>query len=210
MKPKKMSVAASKTKNIKSSIAIHSYITDVETMQLEVRLKLLDHNYAKLLGKSEQSYEELNELLLELRKIINCQEIERVSNLEIYLNSITGKVVQLKRSGNIIKGKPIQRRSGLGLAVQLMKRNRSILDDEAKIEEERSLQYRLEDLDQACENLLQNEKPDWLEMNNLLEELKDVAKIKNLHKVKCHEEYLEAIKEKLSVILDQRKIRVLC
>lgn len=208
MKPKKMSVAASKTK--KSTIAIHSYITDVETMQLEVRLKLLDHNYAKLLGKSEQSYEELNELLLELRKIINCQEIERVSNLEIYLNSITGKVLQLKRNGNIIKGKPIQRRSGLGLAVQLMKRNRSILDDDAKIEEERSLQYRLEDLDQACENLLQNEKPDWLEMNNLLEELKDVAKIKNLHKVKCHEEYLESIKEKLSVILDQRKIKVLC
>ena len=76
-----MGAITTKTRDPKPNAAIHILISSVETIQLEVRLKALDQSYTQLLRKKRPTYEDLNELLVDLRKITKSQGIDRVENI---------------------------------------------------------------------------------------------------------------------------------
>lgn len=197
----------------KGILIIENLETDLATIQLEIRLKLLNQKYSQLLRKEKPTYEELNELLVELRKITsNGDAIRRVDNHQKHLDDIKQKVVQLKEENKLVKGstQEIQRESGLSFAIQhLMKRNDDESyysdDEEESDSEDMDLQDRLINLEWQLENLWEKEKltlKDWDEVNNIFEELQQILKTKHADRVENYQGYLESIKAKFIRISD--------
>eukprot|EP00980_Cylindrotheca_fusiformis_P011939 scaffold2830_cov131-Cylindrotheca_fusiformis.AAC.60 len=194
-----------------STIAADLLKMDIETMHLEARLKHLDWMYANLLRKEIPTWEEMTDLLSQLRQITSAKGIDRVANYEDLIRGIKQKVVQLQKEGKLQKGtnQTIHQKSGLGLAVQLMTTDDEETmnsDDEETDEEIRDLHDRLETLDWEYENLLQQQSPSAEDMNCLLGELKELKKAKGIEKVQHYQIYFESIKSKVLRIYQQGRL----
>lgn len=193
------------------STAVDLLKLDVQTMQIEVRLKRLDGKYAKLLRQEKPTWEEMTTLLDELRQITATKGIDRVENYQALVQGIKGKVVRLQQEGKLQKGttQTILKKSGLHLAVQLMTTDDEAtmdLDDEETDEDIRELHDRLETLDWEYENLLQQQSPTVEDMNSLLEELKELKKAKGIEKVQNYHGYFDSIKTKVLRIYQQGRL----
>jgi hypothetical protein len=115
----------SSSANPLSVMTIQIEKADIHIVHLENKLRRLDYKYSKLLHKPQPTYEEMNDLLEELRLVTRMQGLNRVENYQALIKSIKDKVIKLQESGKLIKvsRKEIKRVSGLNLAVQLMKSN---------------------------------------------------------------------------------------
>ncbi|CAJ1940274.1 unnamed protein product [Cylindrotheca closterium] len=152
------------SKDIKSKVEVLKM--ELDTIQLELRIKRLDHRYSRLLRKEFPSWEEMTQLLAELRKLTSMKGLDR---------------------------------SGLVLAVQLMKTEAPVeVDDSDETDEEiAELRDRLETLDWEYENLLNQPQHDVNEMESLLQELKILKETKGIEKVPNYQGYFDSIKAKV-------------
>lgn len=184
--------------------------TELDTIQLELRIKRLDHRYSRLLRKEFPSWEEMTQLLTELRKITSAKGLDRVQDYKERIQSIKRKVLRLQREGKLQKQTPavIPNKRGLGLAVELMKTEApvEVYDTDETEEEIAHLRDRLETLDWEYEHLLNQEHQTIDEMQALLEELKVLKQTKGIEKVPNYEGYFESIKAKVLRIYMQGKL----
>lgn len=183
---------------------------ELDTIQLELRIKKLDHRYSRLLLQKNPSLEEMTQLLTELRQITNAKGLERVEDYQERIQSIKRKVIRLQNEGKLQKQTPvlITNYKGLGLAVQLMKTQApvEVYDTDETDEEIAQLRDRLETLDWEYENLLNQEHQSVDEMQALLEELKVLKETKSIKKVPNYHGYFESIKAKVLRIYMQGKL----
>ena len=183
---------------------------ELDTIQLELRIKLLDHRYSRLLRKEFPSWEEMTQLLTELRKLTSVKGLDRVEDYTERIQSIKRKVLRLQREGKLQKLTPVvmTNQSGLVLAVQLMKTEAPVeVDDSDETDEEiAELRDRLETLDWEYENLLNQQHQSVNEMESLLQELKILKETKGIEKVPNYQGYFDSIKAKVLRIYMQGKL----
>lgn len=203
-----MKLRSTTSKGMKSKVLILKM--ELDTIQLEMRIKRLDHRYSRLLRKDFPSWEEMTQLLTELRQLTSTKGLDRVEDYKDRIQSIKRKVIRLQREGKLQKLTPVvmTNKSGLGLAVQLMKTEAPIEvdDSDETLEEIAELRDRLETLDWEYENLLNQEQQSVDEMQSLLEELKILKETRGIEKVPNYQGYFESIKAKVLRIYMQGKL----